>query len=207
MTRAQEQRQAAALDLWRWRAPLFAFETDAAWGLDPSVLRSLFHVAAQAPGERSDGACRQAVSALSTAELFSSEVHPDTVQLVQLETIAGLLTFAESADSSYAAARVSETSTRLASYLDGLIEDSLHSHPSEEAHRAYLAARADGPNDVGYFAARHAAVESARLGALRLLPPDAGLLDSAAGRALLAQCEEFGAEAVTTLRWLRETGY
>ncbi|QNS03293.1 hypothetical protein [Streptomyces xanthii] len=202
------RRQAAALALWRWRAPLFAFEPDAEWGLDRSALESLFRLAAAAPGERTDQAYRHAVTALRTAPLFTSEVDPDTVQLVQLETVGNLLTFAELLDNPGGdeADRVHETSAGLAGHLDALVEDSLHAHPSEEAHRAYVTALTD-PAHGGYFASRHAAVETACHRALDSLPDSTGLTGSPAGRGLLALCEDFGAELVTTLHWLRTTGY
>ncbi|MET7931540.1 hypothetical protein ABZT43_48580 [Streptomyces sp. NPDC005349] len=108
------QRQAAALALWRWRAPVLAFEMDADWGVDPNVLVSLFRLAAEPAGEQSNHAYSQAVAALSTAPLFESEVDPDTVRLVQLETIGGLLTFGELLDTPAldVAERVVELSSR-----------------------------------------------------------------------------------------------
>ncbi|MFE2094053.1 hypothetical protein [Streptomyces sp. NPDC059460] len=99
--------------------------------------------------------------------------------------------------------RIVESSVGLANYLDGLVEDSFYSHPSEEAHRQYLADRAS----EGYFASRNFAVESACHGALRALPDSAELLDSSTGRELLALCDDFGEELVTTMRWLRMTGH
>ncbi|WP_432172986.1 hypothetical protein [Streptomyces sp. Tue6028] len=203
-----QRRQAAALALWPWRAPLLAFELDEAWGIDPSVLESLFRVAAQAPSEAADRAYLQAVAELSTAQLFASEVDPDTIELVQLEAIDSLLTFGALLDSprSVEAERVVETTSGLANYLDGLVEGSLHSHPWEQAHRQYLADLADKVSGQGYLAARNSAVESACDDALRSLPHE-GLSDSDAGRELLLLCEDFGEEIVTTLRWLRTTGY
>ncbi|WP_435221174.1 hypothetical protein [Streptomyces sp. Tue6028] len=203
-----QRRQAAALALWPWRAPLLAFELDEAWGIDPSVLESLFRLAAQAPSETADRAYLQAVAELSTAQLFASEVDPDTIELVQLETIDSLLTFGALLDSprSVEAERVVETTSGLANYLDGLVEGSLHSHPWEQAHRQYLADLADTVDGQGYLAARNSAVESACDDALRSLPHE-GLSDSDAGRELLLLCEDFGEEIVTTLRWLRTTGY
>ncbi|MHB9856302.1 hypothetical protein ACSYGO_44640 [Streptomyces krungchingensis] len=203
-----QRRQAAALALWPWRAPLLAFELDEAWGIDPSVLESLFRLAAQAPSEAADRAYLQAVAELSTAQLFASEVDPDTIELVQLETIDSLLTFGALIDSSRSGEveRVVETTSGLANYLDGLVEGSLHSHPWEQAHRQYLADLADTVGGQGYLAARSSAVESACDDALRSLPHE-GLSDSDAGRELLLLCEDFGEEIVTTLRWLRTTGY
>lgn len=90
------QRQAAVLALWRWRAPVLAFELDAEWGINPAVLESLFQLAAS--GEQSDRAYRRAITDLRTAPLFTSEVDPDTIQLFQLETISSLLTFGELLD-------------------------------------------------------------------------------------------------------------
>ena len=40
-----------------------------------------------------------------------------------------------------------------------------------------------------------------------VLPDSAGLLDSSTGRELLALCEDFGEELVTTMQWLRMTGH
>lgn len=202
------QRQAAVLALWRWRAPTLAFEWDAEWGVDQSVLESLFRLAASPPGEQSERAYQRTIAELCTAPLFTSEVDPDTVQLFQLETISNLLTFGELLEGPGVdeAERVVDASVGLANHLDDLVEGSFYSHPAEEAHRQYLADLADRAS-VGYFASRHVAVETACHGALRLLPDSAGLLDSSTGRELLALCEAFGEELVTTMRWLRMTGY
>ncbi len=202
------QRQAAVLALWRWRAPILAFELDAEWGVDQFVLESLFRLAASPAGEQSDGAYRRAIAELCTAPLFTSEVDPDTVQLFQLETISNLLTFGELLDKPGVdeVGRVVEASAGLANYLDGLVEGSFYSHPAEEAHRQYLADLADRAGE-GYFASRHFAVETACHGALGVLPDSAGLLDSSTGRELLALCEGFGEELVTTMQWLRMTGH
>jgi hypothetical protein len=203
------QRQAAALALWRWRAAVLAFEMDADWGVDPNVLVSLFRLAAEPAGEQSNRAYGQAVAALSTAPLFESEVDPDTVQLVQLETIGGLLAFGDllGTPALDAVERVVELSSGLASYLDNLVEGSFYAHPSEEAHHQYLANLADRTSGEGYFASRNFAVESACHGTLRTLPESEGLLDSSTGRALRARCQHFGEELVATLRWLRTTGH
>lgn len=99
-----------------------------------------------------------------------------------------------------------EVSAGLANCLDGLVDGSFYSHPSEEAHRQYLADLADRASE-GYFASRHFAVETACHGALGVLPVSAGLLDSSTGRELLALCEDFGEELVTTMQWLRMTGH
>ncbi|MEW1773591.1 hypothetical protein [Streptomyces sp. NPDC086777] len=202
------RRQAAALALWRWRAPILAFEWDAEWGVDQSVLESLFRMAAAPVGEPSDRAYLQAMAELCTAPLFTSEVDPDAVQLFRLETISNLLTFGELLDRPGVdgAERVIEASAGLANYLDGLVEGSLYPHPSEAAHRQYLADLA-GRSSEGYFAARHFAVEIACHGALGALPDSAGLLDSSIGRELLALCEDLGQELVTTMQWLRTTGH
>ncbi|QKW23118.1 hypothetical protein HUT16_32110 [Kitasatospora sp. NA04385] len=202
------QRQAAALALWRWHAPILAFELDAGWGVDRSVVESLFRLAASPAGEQSDDAYRRAIAELCTAPLFTSEVDPDTVELFQLETISNLLTFGELLDKPGVdeVERVVEASAGLATYLDGLVEGSFHSHPAEEAHHQYLADLADRASD-GYFASRHFAVETACHGALGVLPDSAGLLDSSTGRELLALCEDFGEELVTTMQWLRMTGH
>ncbi|MFI5814976.1 hypothetical protein ACIA7S_28960 [Streptomyces sp. NPDC051643] len=200
------QRQAAVLALWRWRVPVLAFELDAEWGIDPAVLESLFQLAAS--GEQSDRAYRRAITDLRTAPLFTSEVDPDTIQLFQLETISSLLTFGELLDNPGmdVTDRVIEGSAGLANYLDDLVDGSFYSHPSEETHREYLANLA-GRAGERYFASRNFAAESAGHRALRALPDTAGLLDSSAGRELLALCEDFGEELVTTMQWLRATGH
>ena len=202
------QRQAAVLALWRWRAPVLAFELDAEWGIDQAVLESLFQLAASPAGEQSDRAFRRAIAELCTAPLFMSEVDPDAVQLFQLETISSLLTFGELLDKPGVdiAERVVEGSAGLADYLDDLVEGSFYSHPSEEGHREYLANLADRAGE-GYFASRNFAVESACHGALCALSDSAGLLESSTGRELLALCKDFGEELVTTMRWLRATGH
>ncbi|MFJ3788786.1 hypothetical protein [Kitasatospora sp. NPDC090091] len=203
-----EQRQVAALVLRQWRAPLIACEPDEVWGIDRSVLESLFRLAAEAPGEQRDQAYRQALAVLRTAPLFTSEVDPDTVQLVQLETIGNLLTFGGLLEDppTDKVDLIIESSAGLASYLDGLVEDSYHSHPSEHAHRQYLADLGYEAHGLGYLAARRSAVESACHRGLRSLPDRAGLLDSSTGRELLGLCEDFGAEVATTLQWIRTTG-
>ncbi|MFE2992383.1 hypothetical protein [Streptomyces sp. NPDC059262] len=203
------QRQAAALALWRWRAPVLAFEMDADWGVDPHVLESLFRLATEPPGEQSNHAYSQAFAELCTAPIFESEVDPDTVQLFQLENFGGLWAFGELLDKPGLdeAKRVVELSSGLAGYLDSLVEGSFYSHPSEEAHHQYLANLADRTSGEGYFASRNFVVESACHGALRTFPDSDGLLDSSAGRELLALCEDFGEELVATLRWLRTTGH
>ncbi|MFE4256657.1 hypothetical protein ACFRU3_46075, partial [Streptomyces sp. NPDC056910] len=134
-----------------------------------------------------------------------AEVDLDTVQLFQLETISSLLAFGELLDRPGVdeAERVVESSAGLANYLDDLVEGSFCSHPSQEAHRQYLADLAS----EGYFGSRNFAVESACHGVLRALPDSAGLLDSSTGRELLALCEDFGEELVTTMLWLRTTGH
>lgn len=202
------QRQAAVLALWRWRAPIRAFELDAEWGVDQSVLESLFRLAAAPAGEQSDRAYRREIAELCLAPLFTSEVDPDPVQLFQLETISNLLTFGELLDKRGVdeVERVVEASAGLANYLDSLVEGSFYSHPSEDAHRQYLADLADRASE-GYFASRHFAVETVCHGALGVLPDSAGLLDSSTGRELLALCEDFGEELVTTMQWLRMTGH
>jgi hypothetical protein len=202
------QRQAAVLALWQWRAPILACEWDEDWGIDQSVLESLFRLAASPPGEQSERAYRRAIAELCMAPLFTSEVDPDTVQLFQLETIGNLLTFGELLDGPGAdeVERVVEGSAGLASYLDGLVDGSLYSHPAEEAHRQYLADLGDWASE-GYFASRHIAVEAVCHGALGVLPDSAGLLDSPTGRELLALSEDFGEELVATMRWLRMTGH
>ncbi|MFC8373052.1 hypothetical protein ACFUIT_34690 [Streptomyces sp. NPDC057239] len=144
--RPVHQRQAAVLALWRWRAPMLAFGLDAEWGVDQSVLESLFRLAAAPAGEESDRAYRREIAELCLAPLFTSEVDPDPVQLFQLETISNLLTFGELLDKRGVdeVERVVEASAGLANYLDGLVEGSFYSHPSEDAHRQYLADLADG---------------------------------------------------------------
>jgi hypothetical protein len=143
------------------------------------------------------------------APIFESEVDPDTVQLFQLEVFGGLWAFGELPDKPGLdeVKRVVELSSGLASYLDSLVEGSFYPHPSEEAHHQYLANLADRTNGEGYFASRNFAVESACHGALRTCPETEGLLDSSERRGLLALCDDFGEELVTTLRWLRMTGH
>lgn len=203
-----QQRQVAAVALWPWRAPLLAFGLDEAWGIDPSMLESLFRLAAEAPSPESDQAYRQAVAELRTAQLFASEVDPDTIELVQLEIIDSLLTFGALLDSPRAVEveRVVETASGLANYLDGLVEGSFRSHPWEQSHRRYLADLAGQVSGQGYLAARSSVIESACHDAFRSLP-DGRLLDSAIRRELRVLCEDFGEEVVTMLRWLRTTGY
>ncbi|WP_372348436.1 hypothetical protein [Streptomyces sp. KL116D] len=205
---SDQRRLSAALALWPWRAPLLAFELDEAWGIDASVLESLFRLAAEAPGEAVDRSYLQAVAELRTAQLFASEVDPDTVELVQLETIDSLLTFGGWLDNprSVEIERVVETTSGLANHLDGLVEGSLCSHPREQSHRQYLADRADKGSGQGYLATRNSVIESACHDALRSLPHE-GPFDCDAGRELLVLCEGLGAEIVATLQWLRTTGH
>ncbi|MFH7595226.1 hypothetical protein WDV06_08985 [Streptomyces racemochromogenes] len=149
-----------------------------AWGIDVLLLESLFRLATQAPVEQSEQAYRQGVAELLAASLFSSEVDPDTTQLIRLEVIDNLLTFGNFLDNpdSDEIERMAEASSGLASYLDGLVEGSLHPHPSEQSHRRYLARLVGSARGRSYFAARHSAVESACLRALQALPaPEDGL--------------------------------
>ncbi|MEU5537655.1 hypothetical protein [Streptomyces sp. NPDC020362] len=204
-----QQRQAVALALWRWHAPVLAFELDEEWGIQSSALESLFQLAAAAPGEESHRAYRQAAAELCQAPLFASEVDPDTVQLIQLETITSLLTFGEFLDEpdSDKAERVVETFCGLATYLDALVEGSFYSHPEEEARRQFLVGLAGDTRGRGYVASRNFVVESTCHDALQTLATSTGLLDSSTGSELLALCEDFGDELVTTLRFLRTTGH
>lgn len=203
-----QQRQIAAVALWRWRAPMLTFGLDEAWGIDPAMLESLFHLMAEAPSPESDQAYRQAVAELRTAQLFAFEVDPDTIELVQFEIIDSLLTFGASLDSPRTAEveRVVETASSLANYVDGLVEGSFRSHPWEQSHRQYLVDLADQVSGHGYLAVRSSVIESACHHALVSLP-DGRLLDSATRRELRVLCEDFGEEVVTLLRWLRTTGY
>lgn len=201
------QRQAAAPALWRWRAPVLEFEMNVHWGVDPHVLESLFRLAAEPPEEQSH-AYGQAFAELCTAPIFESEADPDTVQLFQLEVFGGLWAFGQLLEKPGLdeAERVVGLSSGLAGYLDGLVEGSFYSHPSEEAHHQYLTDLADRTSGEGYIASRNFAVESACHDALRTFPDSDGLLDSSAGPELLTLCEDFGEELAATLRWLRTTG-
>jgi hypothetical protein len=206
-----QRRQAATLALWRLRSPLFAFELDADWGADPSVLESLFRSAASAPGEQSDTAYRQAIFELRGAPLFTSEIDPEMVAEVQLETIDRLLTFGETLNEAGAGEieRIIDCPRVVANGLDQRVEDSLHVHPSQDAHDRYLTTLA-GPVQsygLGYHASRNLSVEFACHNALQTLPPAEGLLDTSAGRDLLALCEALSAELVSTLRWLTAYGH
>ncbi|MFD8544691.1 hypothetical protein [Streptomyces sp. NPDC059649] len=203
-----QQRQVAAVALWPWRAPLLAFGLDEAWGIDPSMLESLFRLVGEASSPESDQAYRQAVAELRTAQLFASEVEPDTIELVQLEIIDSLLTFGALLDCRRAVEveRVVDTASGLANYLDGLVEGAFRSHPWEQSHRRYLADLAGQVSGQGYLAARSSVIESTCHDALRSLP-GGRLLDSAVRRELRVLCEDFGEEIVTMLRWLRATGY
>nr|WSX78478.1 hypothetical protein OH826_34300 [Streptomyces sp. NBC_00899] len=205
--RPVHQRQAAGLALRRWRAPALAFAWDAEWGVDTSVLESLFRLAAEPAGEQLDTAYGQALAELCAAPLFTSEADPDTVRLVQLEAVGGLLAFGQVLEQPDldGVERIVGFSSGLATYLDALVDASFYSHPSEEAHREFLANLADRTSGRGYFAARNLVVESACHSALRAIPDSEGLL-APATRQLLALCDDFGEELVATLRWLRVTG-
>lgn len=100
-----------------------------------------------------------------------------------------------------------DLSSGLASHLDALVDASFYPHPAQEAHRRHLADQPDRTSGEGYFATRNVAVESACHGGLRTFPASGGLRDTSTGRQLLALCEDFGDELVTTMRWLRRTGY
>ncbi|GGQ90796.1 hypothetical protein GCM10010195_53440 [Kitasatospora griseola] len=218
------QRRAAALALWRLRASMLAFEWDAEWGLDRTAVDELFRSAVSAPDEQSDGRYRRAVAELSRAPLFDSEVDdPDVRELVQLETLVRLLAFGEALaepaeDQSEDQADdqaddqvefIVEGPRDLAHYVDQCVEASFYGHPSQDAHRQYLAAlpapvRSHG---LGYFASRNLAVEHGCVETLPTLPAADGLLDTPAGRDLIARCEDFGAELAATLKWLGTTGH
>lgn len=221
------QRRAAALALWRLRAPMLAFEWDAEWGLDRTVVDELFRSAVSAPDEQSDGRYRRAAAELSRAPLFDSEVDdPNVRELVQLETLVRLLAFGEaraeptedqnedqSEDQADDQAEdqvefIVEGPRDLAHYVDQCVEASFYDHPSQDAHRQYLAALpAPARNHgLGYLASRNLAVEHACHETLPALPASDGLLDTPAGRDLIARCEDFGAELAATLKWLGTTG-
>ncbi len=207
----RQRRQAAALALWRLRAPLFELAMDAEWGIDLSVLESLFQSAASAPGEQSNHRYRQAIVELCDAPLFTSEVDPEARELVQLETIARLLIFGEELEEAGPdkIEYIIDCPRGLADYLDGKVEDSFYSHPSQDDHRQYLATLA-GPirsYGLGYLASRNLTIEYACHDAVQSLPPTEGLLDTCAGRDLIALCEDFSGELVAMLRWLNTTGY
>ncbi|GAA2775187.1 hypothetical protein [Kitasatospora cinereorecta] len=97
----------------------------------------------------------------------------------------------------------------LADYVDRCVGDSFYDHPSQDAHRQYLAALPDSvrSHGLGYVASRNFAVEDACHDALEALPPAKGLLDTSTGRDLMARCEDVGADLVAMLRWLKTTGH
>ncbi|MFE6847131.1 hypothetical protein [Streptomyces sp. NPDC057686] len=206
------RRQVGALALSRLRAPLFAFDMDAEWGIDLAVLESLFQAAVSAPGGDSDRRYCQALDELHGAPLFTSEVDcPNVRELIQLETIAGLLTFGEALKEpgTDKIDRIVDLPRGLADYLDQHVENSLHSHPSEETHRQYLAKLAEPVRSagLGYLGSRNRVIENACDNALQALPPSGGLLDTAVGRDLITRCENFGTELAAIVRWIDTTGY
>ncbi|MFJ8441472.1 hypothetical protein [Kitasatospora griseola] len=214
------QRRAAALALWRLRAPMLAFEWDAAWGLDRAVVDELFRSAVSTPDEQSDGRYRRAAAELSRAPLFASEVDdPSVRELVQLETLVRLLAFGEALSEPTEDQADDQTDDQiefivecprdLAHYVDQCVEASFYDHPSQDAHRQYLAALPEPVqgHGLGYFASRNLAVEHACHEALPALPAADGLLDTPVGRDLIARCEGFGAELAATLKWLGTTGH
>jgi hypothetical protein len=204
-----QRRHAASLALWRLRAPLLALELDPDWGIDPAVLESLFEAAASAPGAESDRAYGEALAELCAAPLFSSEVDPDTVELVQLETLASLLTFGEvlAAAGIDEIERVVECPRSLADHLDRIVANSFYAHPAEEARRRFVdtVERDIGQHGLGYLGSRNLVAEFACHEALPTIPAAAGLRDTPGGRTLLTLCEEVGAELVATLWWIRTT--
>ncbi|MEU6343230.1 hypothetical protein ABZ883_20065 [Streptomyces sp. NPDC046977] len=206
-----QQRQAAALALWRLRAPLLGFTFDAEWGIDVSVLESMFLAAASAPVEESARRYDQATTELRGAPLFTSEVDPEVRELVQLETVVGLLTFGEVLETHDPdkIETIRDCPRGLAGHLDRLVEDSFWSDPAEDAHRRYLATLPERVrrHGLGYLASRNLAVEFDCHEALPALPPGEGLLDTSAGRDLITHCDDVGAELVRALRWLNTTGY
>ncbi|MFD5559524.1 hypothetical protein [Kitasatospora griseola] len=210
------QRRAAALALWRLRAPMVAFEWDAEWGLDRAVVDELFRSAVSAPDEQSDGRYRRAAAELSRAPLFDSEADdPNVRELVQLETLVRLLAFGEALaepaeeQSDDQVEFIVEGPRDLAHYVDQCVEASFHDHPSQDAHRQYLTALPEPvrSHGLGYFASRNLAVEHACVETLPTLSTADGLLDTPAGRDLIARCEDFGAELAATLKWLGTTGH
>ncbi|MFF2629895.1 hypothetical protein ACFVUN_29540 [Kitasatospora griseola] len=214
------QRRAAALALWRLRAPILAFEWDAGWGLDRTVVDELFRSAVSAPDEQSDGRYRRTAAELSRAPLFDSEVDdPNVRELVQLETLVRLLAFGEALaepaedqgeeQGEDQVEFIVEGPRDLAHYVDQCVEASFYDHPSQDAHRQYLAALPEPvrSHGLGYFASRNLAVEHACVETLPTLSTADGLLDTPAGRDLIARCEDFGTELAATLKWLGTTGH
>ncbi|MFJ1793128.1 hypothetical protein [Kitasatospora griseola] len=210
------QRRAAALALWRLRAPMLAFEWDAAWGLDRAVVDELFRSAVSAPDEQPDGRYRRAAAELSRTPLLASEVDdPNVRELVQLETLVRLLAFTEALTEPAGdqiddqVEFIVECPRDLAHYVDRCVEASFHDHPSQDAHRQYLAALPEPVrgHGLGYFASRNLAVEHVCHEALPALLATDGLLDTPTGRDLIARCEDFGVELAATLKWLGTTGH
>ncbi|WP_037603452.1 hypothetical protein [Streptacidiphilus rugosus] len=207
--RPEQRRHAATLALWRLRAPLLAMELDPDWGIDPVVLEALFQAAASAPDRESDRAYREALTELCAAPLFSSEVDPETVELVQLETIASLLTFGEAltAGGIDEIEQVVERPRSLADHLDCVVANAFYAHPAEQARQHYVDSLdpSVGRYGLGYLGSRNLLAEFTCHEALPTLPTGQGLLATPAGRALLSLCEEVGAELVATLWWIRTT--
>ncbi|MEU8431800.1 hypothetical protein AB0F18_02635 [Streptomyces sp. NPDC029216] len=203
------RRHAAALALWRLRAPLLMLPPDPRQGLHRTLLEAVFRAVLLTPGEEAGraGEDADAVAELLGTPFFTDpeEGEPDgALAEVRLETLAELAAWRNAGGlGPEETERIIRLPRELSRTLDRITEDSPWDHPAAHAHARHLAT---APAGSGYHEARNRAVEAACRDLTAALPPGAGLPGTAAGREALALCETFSAELVSTLAWCTTIG-
>ncbi|WP_406317232.1 hypothetical protein [Streptomyces sp. NBC_00118] len=203
MDRAQRH-QAAFLALRKLQAPLLDIEMPRDWGVDPAAVDSLLRCgAAQLDGEPDD-AFQQAITGLSRAPLFESEVDPELAESFQLEAIGGWILVGEALGemSEVQTDRIVILAREQAVYLDQCIDSTLTVVADEGLRERYLANAASRLRaySLGYFATRNLEVEGRCHEAILAASAGGGLLTSEAGRELLNSCDNYSSEMVSALR-------
>ncbi|MFJ8110263.1 hypothetical protein [Streptomyces sp. NPDC096132] len=195
--------QAMFFALRRLQAPLSDIVMPQEWGIDPAAVEDLLrHGAAQLDGEPHQ-AFQQALDRLSQAPLFESQVEPEIAETFQLEAISGWMLVSEALgemtgeQTDAIVVRVRE----LAHYLDECVDNTLMVVAGEEERERYLANVADPLRayGLGYFATRNLEVEGRCHETILAAADGVDLPASAAGRELLALCDDYGRELVAAL--------
>ncbi|WP_327064940.1 hypothetical protein [Kitasatospora sp. NBC_01302] len=203
MSRRQRY-QAAYLALRRLQAPLLTIEMPLEWGVETSLLGSLFRAgAAQLDGEVNEN-IDHAVAELVSAPLFESQIEPEFSESFQLEAINGWLMLSESLGemSEEQTDRLVGLAREMAFYLDSQLEGSLTVVAGEAHRESYLA----GVDDrfrayrLGYFGTRNLEIEGACHESVLVDSLGDDLLGSDAGRRLAAACDEYSGELSSALQ-------
>ncbi|MGW2676617.1 hypothetical protein [Streptomyces sp. NPDC001436] len=199
------RRHAAALALWRLRAPLLMLGLDPEWGVHRTLLDAVFHTLLLPPGA---AGAEPAVADLLGAPFFACPLEGEAegaAAEVQAEVLAELAAWPHTAapDPEHTE-RLIGLPRALAHSADLVVADALWDHPARHAHTRYLATGPDGV--LGYHSARNHAVEAACHTLVTPLPPDTPLPATPDGREALALCETFSAELAATLSWCTTLG-